>query len=113
MGSQHKAYEVFHGVRERKDGATCEYVSASDSSYEQLLEALGGYGTLGGSGPSVSKRRADMDLLYYGYRKSQETHTAWLADVTRSLLQPLTLRKIIDVVHFEWLGEIGDVEYCP
>lgn len=113
MSSHHKVYELLHGVREGKYGATCEYVSASDGSYQQLLEALAGYGTLGENGPSVSKRRADMDLLYYGYRTSPETHKAWLADSARSLLEPVTLRKIIDVVHFEWLGHTGDVEYCP
>ncbi|KFY13926.1 hypothetical protein V492_02971 [Pseudogymnoascus sp. VKM F-4246] len=113
MSSEHKVYEVFHGVREKKDGVACEYVSASDGSYQQLLEALAGYETLGENGPSVSKRRADMDLLYYGYRTSPETHMAWLADTARSLLEPITLRKIIDVVHFEWLGQTGDVEYCP
>ncbi|OBT82808.1 hypothetical protein VE02_09167 [Pseudogymnoascus sp. 03VT05] len=93
MSSQHKVYEVLHGVWEGRGGAKCEYVSASDGSYQQLLEALAGYGTLGDNGPSVSKRRADMDLLYYGYRTSWETHTAWLANCARSLLEPVTLRK--------------------
>ncbi|KFZ17445.1 hypothetical protein V502_04599 [Pseudogymnoascus sp. VKM F-4520 (FW-2644)] len=113
MASHHKVYELLHGVWEGRGGAACEYVSASDGSYQLLLDALAGYGTLNDNGPSVSKRRADMDLLYYRYRTSPESHTAWLADSTRSLLQPATLRKIIDVVHFEWLGVTGDVEYCP
>lgn len=43
---------------------------------------------------------------------SPQTRTAWLADSTRSLLHPTSLREIIDVVHFEWQGQTGDVEYC-
>ncbi|GLA31379.1 hypothetical protein AnigIFM63326_010051 [Aspergillus niger] len=113
MSSQHKAYELFHGVKERKDGKTCDYVSASDGSYQQLLEVLDEYGSLGENGPSVAKRRADMDLLYHTYRSHPQTHTAWLADSTRSLLNPVSLRRIIDVVHFDWHGDTGDVEYCP
>ncbi|KAE8374821.1 hypothetical protein BDV26DRAFT_300007 [Aspergillus bertholletiae] len=113
MASQHKVYEVFHGARVRKDSSMCEYMSESDDSYQQLLEALAQFDTLGEHGPSVKKRRSDMDLLYHAQRTSPQTHTAWLADSTRSLLEPSNLRKIIDVVHFEWLGETGDVDYCP
>lgn len=113
MASQHKVYEVFHGVQERKDSSTCEYMSASDCSYQELLEALTEYGTLGENGPRVEKRRTDMDMLFHVYRTSPLTHTAWLADSTRSLLHPGALRKIVDIVHFEWHGQTGDVEYCP
>lgn len=113
MASQHKVYEVFHGVRERKGAAVCEYASASNGSYERLLDALEGYGTLGENGPDVAKRRADMDMGFAAHRTSPQTNMAWLADSTRSMLHPGNLRKIIDVVHFEWLGQIGDVEYYP
>lgn len=47
------------------------------------------------------------------YRISPDTHMAWLADSTRSILNPGTLSRIIDVLHFEWVGNTGDVEYCP
>jgi hypothetical protein len=36
-----------------------------------------------------------------------------IPDATRSLLKPTTLRQIVDVVHFEWSGDIGAVNYCP
>ena len=113
MASQHKVYEVFNGINEQEEFATCRYSSLSDGSYEQLLSALASYGTLGENGPDVGKRRMDMDLLYHGYRTNPQTSAAWLADSTRSLLQPTNLRMIIDVVHFPWSGEPGDVEYCP
>ncbi|KAK2758303.1 hypothetical protein FQN54_004149 [Arachnomyces sp. PD_36] len=113
MASQHKVYEVFHGVQEREGASMCEYTSTSDGSYQELLDALSEYGTLGEDGPNVTKRRSEMDLLYHAYRKQSQTHTAWLADSTRSLLNPVSLRKIVDVVHFEWKGQTGDVEYCP
>ncbi|RHZ57373.1 hypothetical protein CDV55_104136 [Aspergillus turcosus] len=113
MASQHKVYEVFYGVQAQKDSAMCEYASESDGSYQELLEALAGFHTLGEHGPSVRKRRADMDLLYHAQRTSPQKHMAWLADSTRSLLHPSNLRKIIDVVHFEWSGQTGDVGYCP
>jgi hypothetical protein len=54
-----------------------------------------------------------MDKLYNIYRKDPTTHLAWLADATRDLLQPAVLRKIIDVVHYEWSGDLGAVDYCP
>jgi hypothetical protein len=54
-----------------------------------------------------------MDMKYHLYRSSSKSHLAWLANSTRSLLDPVTLRKIVDVVHFEWQGQIGGMEYCP
>ncbi|KAJ5629050.1 hypothetical protein N7490_011278 [Penicillium lividum] len=113
MGSQHKAYDLLHGVQERDDSTTCQYLSASDDSYQILLESLADYGTLGDNGPRVTTRRAEMDVRYHLYRTSSQTHMAWLADSMRTLLIPLTLRKVVDVVHFDWHGNTGDVEYCP
>ncbi|KAF7587882.1 hypothetical protein BBP40_006618 [Aspergillus hancockii] len=113
MASQHKVYVVFHGVQEQDDTMKCDYTSASDGSYQQLLEALEGYGTLGRNGLGVAKRRADIDFLYHVHRTSPQTHTARIADSTRSLLNPVTLPKAVDVVHVEWYGDTGDVEYHP
>ncbi|KAG6828127.1 hypothetical protein H0H92_009119 [Tricholoma furcatifolium] len=113
MSSHHKIFELVTGVREVAVYPCCEYMSMSDGRYEQLLEALAVYGTLGDQGPRVTKRRAEMDMAYHQIRLSPETHLAWLADCTRSLLDPVNLRKIVDVVHFEWKGHVGDVEYCP
>lgn len=113
MASQHKVYELLEGIQERSEAPACEYLSASDGAYAELLEALSGFGTLGERGPSVHKRRANMDFSYYFYRKSSKAHTAWLADSTRALLHPRALRKMVDVVHYSWSGEEGDVEYCP
>lgn len=50
-----------------------------------------------------------MDLIYGIYRQSPSRHLAWLADMTRSLLCPLTMRKVVDVVHFEWKEDVGEV----
>ncbi|KAG6811927.1 hypothetical protein H0H92_005258 [Tricholoma furcatifolium] len=115
MSSHHKLFELVTGMREVTAYPCCEYKSMSDGKYEQLLEALAVYGTLGDKGPSVTKRRAEMDIAYHQILFSPEAHMAWLADCTRSLLDPVTLRKIVDVVHFEWKGQVpvGDAEYCP
>lgn len=113
MASQHKVYEIVHGVKERKDFPSCEYSSSSDGKYEQLFVALEPYGTLEACGPDVAKRRMEMDLLYHSCRSTSTASAAWLADSTRCLLNPTNLRKIIDVVHFPWRGDAGDVEYCP
>jgi hypothetical protein len=113
MASHHKLFELVQGVREVEQYMTCEYASSSGSEYQKLLTALVDYDTLGSDGPRVTRRRAEMDKSYVLRRASSESHLAWLADSTRSLLDPVTLRKIVDVVHFEWQGQIGDVKYCP
>lgn len=53
-----------------------------------------------------------MDKAYGLCQESPERHIAWLADATRSLLGPTTLRQIVDVVHFQWNGDVGAVYYC-
>lgn len=113
MASQHKTYEVVLGVKERETPSKCHYESSATKYYQDLLSSLAGYGTLGDEGPIVTKRRADMDTSFHSYRSSPQSHISWLADSTRTLLDPVTLRKLIDVVHFEWKGDTGDVEYCP
>jgi hypothetical protein len=113
MASHHKLFELVRGVRGVRHNPICDYASASEGTYQQLLVALAEHGTLGDDRPQVTRRRAEMDMKYHLYRSSAKSHLAWLADSTRSLLDPVTLRKIVDVVHFEWQGQIGDVEYCP
>ncbi|KAM5454301.1 hypothetical protein MaudCBS49596_002318 [Microsporum audouinii] len=115
MASQHKVYELVAGTCERDSvhSKRCSYTSETDGSYQELLKAVTVYGTLGDNGADVKKKRAEMDLLYHICRGSPRTHAAWLADSTRTLLRPATLRRIIDIVHFEWRGPAGDVEYCP
>ncbi|EED17526.1 conserved hypothetical protein [Talaromyces stipitatus ATCC 10500] len=114
MASHHKVYELVNGVREVDHYSTCKYDSTEDETkYNNLLRVLEHYGTLGKDGPHVLMGRATMDKLYSINRDKSETHLAWMADITRSLLKPEILRKIVDVVHFEWKGDIGDGEYCP
>lgn len=114
LGSQHKVYELMIGVKEQQDRyRTCGYTSETDGSYEQLLDVLRPYGSLGKNGPSVWKRRVDMDLQYHECKRSTDTHIKWLADTARTLLNPINLRRIVDLVHFEWVGDIGDAEFCP
>lgn len=114
LGAHHKVFEVLEGIRKVKIDVACIYESQLDATrYERLLRALQPYGTLGDKGPRVSKRRIEMDKLYNVYRKDPTLHLAWLADATRDLLQPKVLRKVIDVVHYEWSGDLGAVDYCP
>jgi hypothetical protein len=114
MSSHHKVYELMMGVRPVREYGCCVYTSVQDTArYERLIEALRPYGTLGGDGPSVLKKRIEMDKTYDVCRQSPELHLSWLADATRSLLEPTTLRQIVDMVHFEWRGDVGAVGYCP
>lgn len=114
MASRHKVYELVNGVKEVKQYPICKYVSTENEIiYNNVLKALEPYGTLGEEGPHVFMKRATMDQLYAVNRAKSKTHIAWMADITRSLLQPETLRKIVDVVHFEWRGDVGDREFCP
>ncbi|CAI7590805.1 unnamed protein product [Penicillium glandicola] len=114
MSAHHKAYELLEGIRPAQNHPACEYVSVSQiMRYERLIEVLRPYSTLGNDGPRVSKKRIEMDKTYALCQGSPEKHLAWLADATRSLLEPKTLRQIVDVVHFEWSGDVGAVDYCP
>lgn len=115
MASHHKIYELVHGVRSVKRYSACAYKSIEDSTpYDGLLKALEPYGSLGEKdAPNVFKKRVDMDGQYYKQRATSETQIAWMADIARSFLDPTVLRKVVDVVHWEWHGDVGDVEFCP
>lgn len=114
MGSHHKVYEILWGVRCVKRYPVCRYDSVADGSrYDRLLQALKPYGTLGSDGPHVSKPRVEMGKTYSICRTDPGAHLAWLADAARSLLEPNVLRQIIDVVHYEWSGDVGNVNYYP
>ena len=115
MASHHKVYELVNQAREDKRRPACSYDSSTDvSRYSLLLDALQPYGSLGNiNGPTIAKKRVEMDILYYEVCKSPSTHMAWLADAARAVLNPQSLRKVVDVIHFQWSGDVGDVEYCP
>lgn len=114
LGSHHKVYEIVHGVRGVKRYSACEYESEKNATrYARLLRALQRFGTLDRDGPHVTKKRVEMEKMYSTYRSHPESSLAWLADATRSLMEPTVLRKIIDVVHYEWNGDVGAVDYCP
>lgn len=114
LGSHHKVYEIVHGVRSVKRYAACQYESEKNATrYNRLLRALQQFGTLGKDGPHVTKKRNEMEKMYSMCRLRPESSLAWLADATRSLMLPSVLRQIIDVVHYEWNGDIGAVDYCP
>lgn len=112
MASHHKTYELAHGLEQVRGFPPCAY-EGLDMRYQQLLEALVPFGTLGMDGPSIEMKRKELDLLYSANRRSARTHLAWLADTTRVLLQPGLSRKLVDVVHYEWTGAVGDLHYCP
>lgn len=112
MGSHHKLYELYHGLDQVPGLPPCQY-DELDERYQSLLQALKPYGTLGENGPSPGMKRKHLDLLYYSHRQSHERHLAWLADMTRLLLNPRYIRRLTDVVHYQWNGSLGQSEYCP
>ncbi|RAL13286.1 uncharacterized protein BO97DRAFT_413729 [Aspergillus homomorphus CBS 101889] len=112
MASHHKLYELVHSLRESSELPPCAY-EGLEEPYERLVRALQPYGSLGVTGPRWDLRRAELDALYSIYRRCPETHAAWLADMARLLLRPSTFRRIADVVHHVWMGDVGDVWYCP
>ncbi|KAJ5982176.1 hypothetical protein N7451_012276 [Penicillium sp. IBT 35674x] len=112
MASHHKLYELIHETLENKDVQECNYYELEEH-YDKLLRALQPYGTLGHDGPHWARKRMELDRLYSLNRRSTRTHLAWLADMTRLLLKPSNFRRIVDVVHYSWTGDIGQVDYCP
>jgi hypothetical protein len=112
MSSGHKMYELLHGTHLVDSDQPCRYHSEDSGVYEELLGALETYGTLGEGGPKLTMKRKDLQLLYAVYRNDPETHIRWLADTVRLVLHPNTLRRLVDVVHYQWSGEIGDAGYC-
>jgi hypothetical protein len=112
LSTGHKVYELLHETRQVCSDPPCRYRSEDSGVYEELFGALEGYGTLGEGGPKLTMKRKDLQLLYSVYRHNPETHIKWLADAVRLVLHPKTLRRLVDVVHYRWGGEIGDAGYC-
>lgn len=112
LSSGHKVFEALHGVKPLEGDDPCHYNSKDDGSYESLLEALEPYGSLGKDGPSIFMQRKELQLRYAKHRHSPRDHMKWTADVVRIVLHPDTLRKLVDVVHFQWTGDLGHVGYC-
>ena len=112
LSSGHKVYELLRGTRVVDSDPPCRYRSEESGVYEDLLGALEIHGTLGEGGPKLAMKRRDLQSLYAVYRRSPETHIKWLADAVRLVLHPRTLRRLVDVVHYQWTGEIGDAGYC-
>ncbi|KAE8359105.1 hypothetical protein BDV27DRAFT_149889 [Aspergillus caelatus] len=114
MSSHHKVYELMKGMELDTNTPLCQYTSTdNESKRKRLLNALAPFGTLGKEGPNVRRRRFELDKLYATCIGNKRRHSAWLADISRSLLCPGTLRTLVDVVHYQWEGQAGDVEYCP
>ncbi|KAF9888576.1 hypothetical protein FE257_008508 [Aspergillus nanangensis] len=112
MASHHKLHELYHGVMQNMSLKQCKY-HGLEEQYELLLDVLRPYGSLGLAGPHMGMKRRDLDRLYSHYKQSPETQQAWLADMVRILMQPTTFRRIVDVVHYPWVGDIGEAGYCP
>jgi hypothetical protein len=112
MASHHKLHEVYHGVVQDITHKKCNY-DGLEEQYELLLDALRPYGSMGSAGPHFGMKRRELDQLYSHYKQAPEIHQAWLADTVRILLQPTTFRRIVDVVHYPWVGDTGEAEYCP
>ncbi|KAK5789822.1 hypothetical protein VI817_008945 [Penicillium citrinum] len=117
MGSHHKLFELSTQVSEvakPMERTPCLYHSVDDRrQYQRLIAALAPFGTLGRDGPHVSRTRVELDIGFGICRLSEKEHLAWLADITRSLLEPQTMRRIVDMVHYTWTGSVGDANYCP
>jgi hypothetical protein len=112
MGSGHKVYEIFRGTNSIGMGSPCCYKSKDDGAYRDLLGSLESYPGLEEDGPDVIMKRRDLQTLYAKHRLSSQGHVMWLADVVRVVLHPDNLRRLVDVVHHPWNGELGDVGYC-
>ncbi|KAJ5898323.1 hypothetical protein N7504_008611 [Penicillium tannophilum] len=112
MASHHKLYELINETHEDSDVPICNY-DGLEEQYDGLLKALEPFGSLGHDGPHWGRQRMELDKLYTINRCSTRTHLAWLADMTRLLLKPSNFRRIVDVVHYHWTGEIGQMNYCP
>lgn len=112
LSSGHKVYEILHQTQVIKSSSPCTYDSNKDGAYEDLLEALEPYGTLGESGPKVDMTRSNLQLRYAKQRQSPDSHLMWMADVVKIVLHPDYLRQLVDVVHYQWKGELGNVGYC-
>jgi hypothetical protein len=113
LSSGHKIYEIIHGTRLIQSNKPCIYKSRDNGAYEELSDALKSYGSLGERGPSINMKRKELQMHYAKHRQSPEDHVKWVADVVRVLLHPDNLRRIVDVVHFQWTGDLGHVDYCP
>jgi hypothetical protein len=112
LGSGHKVYEIFRGTNPVGGDSPCCYESKDDGAYKELLESLEPYPGLEEGGPDVTMKRKDLQTLYAKHRLSPQSHVMWLADVVRVVLHPDNLRRLVDVVHHPWNGELGDVDYC-
>jgi hypothetical protein len=112
LGSGHKVYEIFRGTSSVGLDNPCCYKSKHDGAYEELLESLESYPGLEEGGPDVTMKRKDLQTLYAKHRRSSQDHVMWLADVVRVVPHPDNLRRLVDVVHHPWSGELGDVDYC-
>lgn len=112
LSSGHKIHEILQSTQVVSSNPPCAYKSRDDSAYEELLEALKPYGTLGKDGPHVGMKRSDLQSQYAEHRRAHDPHLAWMADVVRLVLRPGNLRRLVDVVHYQWKGELGNVNYC-
>lgn len=110
--SGHKLFETLHGTRLIDSNPACTYKSKEHSLYAELIAALEPYGTLGDEGPTIMMKRKELQLLYAKHRQTPESHIRWQADVARTVLHPDNLRRLVDAVHYQWTGELGNVDYC-
>jgi hypothetical protein len=111
LGSGHEVYEMFRGTNSDGVDTPCCYKSKNDGAYEDLLQSLESYPSLEEGGPHITMKRKDLQTLYAKHRLSSQDHVMWLADIVRVVLHPDNLRRLFDVVHHPWNGELGDVDY--
>lgn len=112
MSSGHKLHEILHGTQPKSEDRACHYHSKDNGAYGLLLQALEPYGTLGDDGPRITMTRKELQLLYAINTGLPERHIKWMADVARAVLNPDVLRRSVDIVHYQWSGELGQIDYC-
>lgn len=112
MSSGHKLFETLHGTQDVDSNPSCPYKSKKSGLYAELIEALEPYGTLGDEGPTITMKRKELQMLYAKHRQTPESHIRWQADVARIVLHPDNLRRLVDVVHYQWTGELRNVDCC-
>lgn len=112
LSSGHKVHEILRATRVVSSNPPCVYKSRENGAYSELLEALEPYGTLGEKGPHIRMKRADLQMQYAEHGQVHDAHLMWMADAVRAVLHPDNLRRLVDVVHYQWRGDLGNVNYC-
>ncbi|KAI8631703.1 hypothetical protein F5Y19DRAFT_424595 [Xylariaceae sp. FL1651] len=111
MASHHKIYECVTGSEEFRSIECCDFGGRVE--FRRLLNALEPLGTTPEYPPDIRLTRAELESRYCRSRVTSKAHLSWLADAARTLLNPDNMRPVVDLGHYRWNGDEGDVDFCP